>query len=163
MRSRRKCRSANTPSSPLSAHLLSTSLAFLNVTGILDESLDLGDRSIIAHMHKGKVNDMKNVIMQEDLDSSFDLYWVSQAYVRQRLSLKQILSLLALRFLHEKTTNSFLGDSTLKLSASSFTNYLVFCNKNVLTLHCLSADLKNTLHRQFIKGQRAYKRNSYLY
>lgn len=63
--------------------------------------------------------------MQEDLDSSFDLYRVSQACVRQRLSLKQILSLLALRFLQEKTTNSpalFFGDSTLRLSASSFIN-----------------------------------------
>lgn len=52
---------------------LSTSLAFLKVTGTLDESLDLGDTSITAHMHKGKGNDMKNVIMQEELDSSFDL------------------------------------------------------------------------------------------
>lgn len=55
-------------------HFLRTNLSFLKVTSILDESLDLEDTSIIAHVHKGKVNYTKNVILQEDLDSLFDLY-----------------------------------------------------------------------------------------
>lgn len=57
-------------------HFLSTSLAFFKVTDISHEPLGIGDTSVIAHMNKGKVNDMKNVIMQEYLDTSFDLNWV---------------------------------------------------------------------------------------
>lgn len=58
-------------------HFLSTSPTFFQVTDISHishEPLGTGDTSIIAHMQKGKVNDIKNVVMQEDLDSSFDLY-----------------------------------------------------------------------------------------
>lgn len=58
-------------------HFRSTSLSFFKATDvsfISHEPLGIGDISIIARVHKEKVNDMKNVIMQEDLDSSYDLY-----------------------------------------------------------------------------------------